>query len=167
MSSFSCVYPRQQPLKSQKHRAKQLCFQYNQLSPDNKPQRKALLKKLLPNTVAPIIEPMFHCDVGNNIVAGLGLYLNHNVTILDDARIVFGERVLVGPHTVITATTHPKCPRQRADGAELVAPISIGNDVFIGANVTILPGVSIGDEAIIGAGATVSRSIPAKTTFIK
>ena len=101
------------------------------------------------------------------IYAGTGLYLNHNVTILDGAKINFGDRVLVGPNTVITATTHPKNREQRATGEELAAPINIGNDVWIGASAIILPGVTIGDEAIIAAGAVVNKDVLAKTTFIK
>ena len=167
MAQYTVTYPLEQPMKSRLHRAKQLCYQYNQTSPDSKRERKALLKKLLPNAESPIIEPNFYCDIGDNIHAGPGLFLNHNVTILDGDKVMFGERVLVGPNTVITATTHPYDTVERATGKEWVTPITIGNDVFIGACVTILPGVTIGDEVIIAAGATVSRSIPSKTTFIK
>lgn len=167
MSDYIQFEPFSEPFKSRLHRAKQLCGRYNACSVDEKAQRKSLLRKLLPNVGSCHIEPNFFCDFGDNIVAKKGLYLNHNVTILDGTTIAFGEGVLVGPGTVITATTHPKSAQLRMTGVELAAPIVIGDRVWIGANATILPGVSIGDEAIIAAGATVSRDVPAKTTFIK
>ena len=157
----------QEPLKSKLHRAKQLCHQYNHLAPDDKSQKRQVLAKLLPHAKSAHIEPCFYCDFGDNIFAGNGLYLNHSVTILDGAKVTFGDRVLIGPNTVITATTHPKDAIHRATGEELAAPITIGNDVWIGASATILPGVIIGDEAIIAAGAVVVKDVPAKTTFIK
>ena len=167
MPDFTTFHPMQEPLKSKLHRAKQLCHQYNKLSPDDKKQKRQILTKLLPNVKFAHIEPNFYCDFGDNIYAGTGLYLNHNVTILDGAKINFGDRVLVGPNTVITATTHPKNKDQRLTGEEMAAPINIGNDVWIGASAIILPGVTIGDEAIIAAGAVVIKDVPAKTTFIK
>lgn len=157
----------QAPLKEKLHRAKQLCHQYNQLSPDDKKQKRVVLAKLLPNAKFAHVEPNFYCDFGDNIYASSGLYLNHNVIILDGAPIHFGERVLVGPNTVITATTHPKNSKDRATGIEMAAPITIGDDVWIGASATILPGVTIGNEAIIAAGAVVSKDVPAGVTFIK
>jgi maltose O-acetyltransferase len=159
-------YPRQDPLKTKLHRAKQLCHQYNQLSPDNKKQQRSVLAKLLPNVKSAYIEPHFHCDFGDNIHAAEGLYLNHNVIILDGADIRFGKRVLVGPNTLITATTHPKDAVERSTGVELASAITIGDDVWIGASVTILPGVTIGDKAIIAAGTVVTKDVPAGMTLI-
>ncbi|MDM7859972.1 DapH/DapD/GlmU-related protein [Alteromonas sp. ASW11-36] len=167
MTQYAQIFPQQEPFKTQLHRAKQLCHKYNQLSPDQKSERKNILKKLLPRAVNPQIEPNFACDFGANIIAPHGVYLNHNVTILDGAEVVFGRSVLVGPGVVITATTHPKDTALRQSGEEWVAPISIGDNVWIGANATILPGVTIGAEAIIAAGAVVSKDVAAKTTFIK
>lgn len=167
MTQYDQIFPHQAPYKTQLHRAKQLCHQYNQLSPDQKSERKQVLKKLLPHVVNPHIEPNFACDFGNNIIAPYGLYLNHNVTILDGAAIRFGHSVLVGPGAVITATTHPKDTDLRRSGEEWVAPITIGDDVWVGANATILPGVTIGSGAIIAAGAVVTKDIVANTTFIK
>lgn len=167
VTDYAEFHPMQDPLKAKLHRAKQLCHQYNQLSPDDKKQKRSVLSKLLPNAKFAHIEPNFFCDFGDNIYAGSGLYLNHNVIVLDGAPIYFGERVLVGPNTVITATTHPKDPEERASGIELAAPISIGSDVWIGANVTVLPGVTIGDKAIIAAGAVVTKDVPTGVTFIK
>jgi maltose O-acetyltransferase len=164
---YTSFFPFKDPLKTKLHRAKQLCYQYNQLAPDDKKQKKVLLAKLLPNAKHAHIEANFYCDFGDNVYAGEGLYFNHNVTLLDGAKISFGDRVLVGPNVVITATTHPKDPIHRASGEEFAAPIAIGNDVWIGASATILPGVTIGDGAIIAAGAIVSKDVAAKTTFIK
>ncbi|MBT0587537.1 sugar O-acetyltransferase [Alteromonas oceanisediminis] len=159
------LLPMDSSRKQQRHRAKQLCFALNQLSPDSKAERKQTLAKLLPFAKTAIIETPFTCDFGNNIVAGDKLYLNHNVVILDGARVTFGDRVMVGPNSVITATTHPKDAQKRASGIQLVAPVMVGNDVWLGANVIVLPGVTIGDGAIIGAGVTVTRDIAAGEIF--
>nr|WP_164078289.1 sugar O-acetyltransferase [Alteromonas facilis] len=167
MSDLITFTPHLEPYKSQRHRAKQLCFQLNSLSPDQKSERKALLSKLLPNAKNIIVESGFNCDFGTNIIAGKGVFFNHHVTVLDSASVTIGNNVLVGPHTVISATTHPKDTELRRSGVQYASPIQIGHDVWIGASVTILPGVIIGDEAIIAAGAVVVKDVPAKTTFIK
>nr|WP_100655655.1 sugar O-acetyltransferase [Alteromonas flava] len=167
MPEYQTLAPDDPEQKVYRHRAKQLCFQLNQLSPDAKAERRNVLTKLLPNAKGAIVEAGFHCDYGGNIYAGEHLFINHGVTILDGTDIHFGCNVMVGPHCVITATTHPKEPELRLSGLQYVAPIHIGNNVWIGAHATILPGVRIGDEAIIAAGAVVVKDVPAKTIFIK
>jgi acetyltransferase-like isoleucine patch superfamily enzyme len=139
-------------LVAKRKAAKSLCAEYNQLIPDNIAARKQLLKRLLPNVKGAWIEANFYCDYGANIYAPSGLFLNHNVTVLDGADICFGRNVLVGPNTVIAATSHHMDPQERARGLCRSKPIHIGNDVWIGANVTILGGVCIADGEIIPAG---------------
>jgi acetyltransferase-like isoleucine patch superfamily enzyme len=139
-------------LVAQRMAAKSLCAQYNQLSPESIAARKQMLKRLLPNVKGAWIEPHFYCDYGVNIYAPFGFFFNHNVTILDGADICFGRNVLVGPNTVIAATSHHMDRIERARGLCRSKPITIGNDVWIGANVTILGGVCIADGEIIPAG---------------
>jgi acetyltransferase-like isoleucine patch superfamily enzyme len=139
-------------LATQRMAAKILCAQYNHLSPQNMSERKQTLKRLLPNVKGAWIEPHFYCDYGHNIHAPFGVFCNHNVTILDGAEIHFGRNVLVGPNTVIAATSHHMNAKERARGLCRSKSISIGDDVWIGANVTVLGGVSIADGTIVPAG---------------
>ena len=87
-------------------------------------------------------------------------YSNHNLTILDGAKVTFGDYVFIAPNCVISTAGHALDVGQRNKGLEIALPITIGNNVWIGANVTILPGVTIGDDTVIGAGSMVNRDIP-------
>jgi len=92
---------------------------------------------------------------------GTHVYANHNLVVLDCAEVVLGNDVFMGPNVVITTATHPIDPVQRRSGVESARSIRIGNGVWLGASVTVLPGVEIGDNVTIGAGSVVTRSIPA------
>ena len=142
-------------LVKQRMKAKKLCFALNQTSPENIGQRKGVFKQLLPNVSSPWIEPNFYCDYGFNIYAGSGLFINHNVTILDGALVTFGKSVFVGPGTVIATTSHHMDAQERARGICRSLPISIGNNVWIGANVTIIGGACIEDGRVIPANSLV------------
>jgi maltose O-acetyltransferase len=105
------------------------------------------------------IEPNFWMDYGYNIHIGDNFYANHNLTILDICETRIGSNVFIGPNVLITGATHPLDPIARRE-TESGLPITIGNDVWIGGNVVILPGVTIGDNSTIGAGAVVTKDIP-------
>lgn len=98
------------------------------------------------------------CDYGSNIVLGNNFYANYNLCVLDCARVVFGDNVLVGPNVCITTGGHPihHLSRRKYEYAD---EITIGNNVWIGANVVINPGVSIGDNTVIGSGSVVTKDI--------
>ena len=107
------------------------------------------------------IAKTFNCDRGKNIFIGSDFTGNHNLTILDIREVRIGDHVMVGPHTLITTVSHPLSARERREYLAWAKPVAIGDDVWIGGNVTILPGVTIGDRAIIGAGSVVTEDIPA------
>lgn len=113
-----------------------------------------------------VLEPPFYVDYGCNISFGKRFYGNFNLTFLDCTLIIFGDNVLVGPNCTFTTATHPTDPSQRLKGEEWALPITVGNNVWFGCNVVVLPGVTIGDGAVIGAGSTVSRDIPANTVAV-
>lgn len=136
-------------------KAKSQCFAFNQTSPDSLTVRKRMLKVLLPNAASAWVETHFYCDYGVNIFAPGALFVNHNVSILDGAPVHFGQNVFIGPGVVIAATSHPMDAAKRAKGLCRSLPISIGNDVWIGANVTILGGAVIADGSIIAANSLV------------
>ncbi|MNY21902.1 putative acetyltransferase [compost metagenome] len=107
-----------------------------------------------------LIEQPFMCDYGYNIEIGKNFYSNHNLIILDAAKVTFGENVFVAPNCSFYTAGHPVNFAERNEGLEYAHPITVGNNVWIGGNVVVLPGVAIGDNSIIGAGSVVNKSIP-------
>ncbi|MDO5292442.1 MAG: sugar O-acetyltransferase [bacterium] len=108
----------------------------------------------------PSICPGFYCDNGSNIYVGKNFLINYNVTILDIAKVTIGDYVMIGPNTLITTVGHPMSPMGRRRHLGVAKPVEIGNDVWIGGNSTILPGVHIGNNVIIAAGAVVTKDVP-------
>lgn len=108
----------------------------------------------------PSVLPVFNCDNGKNIHVGENFLANYNVTILDIAPVHIGDYVMIGPNTLITTVNHPLSPRGRRKHLGIAKPVTIGNDVWIGGNVTILPGVTIGNNVVLAAGAVVTKDIP-------
>lgn len=148
-------------------KGKDLCFQYNQLNPNDRDAQQKILEKLLGKMGREvIITPPFWCDYGYNIKVGDFFYSNHNMIITDGAEVSFGDHVFVAPNCCFTTAEHPIDPEQRKKGLEIAAPIRIGNNVWIGAGSTILAGVTIGDNSVIGAGSVVTRSIPANVVAV-
>lgn len=143
-------------------RAQDLCMDYNQLRSTQKAERLALLRSLLAACGEDIvIEPPFFVDYGCNMRVGKAFYANHNLVVLDGAPVTFGDHVFIGPNCCFTTAGHPLDPAQRNAGLEYAKPITVGNNVWIGAGVQVLPGVTIGDNAVIGAGSVVTKDIPA------
>ena len=105
----------------------------------------------------------FRCDYGDQIYIGDDCFINFNVSMIDLGKIKIGNRVLIGPGTGIFTAIHPIDPEIRATGIEKGVDIIIEDDVWIGGNATILPGITIGKGAIIGAGSVVTKDIPKMT----
>lgn len=148
-------------LASLRLRARQLIRRYNDSQPDDVDGRRELLDALF-GSLGPgaEVEPPFYCDYGSNIHAGRKLFINFNCVLLDCARIEIGDNVFIGPSVQLYAAYHPTDVHVRSEGRELAAPISIGNDVWIGGGAIICPGVRIGDGTTIGAGSVVTRDVP-------
>ena len=108
----------------------------------------------------PVITAPFYCDYGINTSVGRNFYTNHNVTILDCTKVTFGDNVFIAPNCVFSTAGHAIDSEQRGRGLEIALPITVGDNVWIGANVTVLPGVTIGSNTIIGAGSVVNKDIP-------
>lgn len=141
--------------------ARELLFEYNALHPSQAERKSEILKELLGKTGEKFyIEPPFRCDYGCNIELGENFYANYNLTILDCNKVVFGDNVLVAPNVTIAAAGHPIHPDSRKK-YEYGIPVTIGNNVWLGAGVIICPGVTIGDGSVIGAGSVVTKDIPA------
>lgn len=141
--------------------AKGLCYDYNQLHPANIEAREGIIKKLLGSTAERfLIEQPFVCDYGYNIEIGENFYINHNSVMLDGAKIKFGDNVFVAPNCGFYTAGHAFDVEQRNEGMEIALPITVGNNVWIGGGVSVLPGVSIGDNTVIGSGSVVTKDIP-------
>lgn len=104
--------------------------------------------------------PPFRCDYGSHIHIGSETFINFNVSMIDVGEIRIGSKVLIGPGTGIFTAIHPIDPEVRSTGVEKAKPITIEDQVWIGGNATILPGVTIGEGSIIGAGSVVTKDIP-------
>lgn len=143
------------------------CHQYNQLSPNDKAAQQEILSDLIGKMGKNVvITPPFWCDYGYNITLGDHFYSNHNMVITDGAKVTFGDNVFVAPNCCFTTAEHAIDPEQRKAGIEIAKPITIGNNVWIGAGSTILAGVTIGDNTVIGAGSVVKKSIPANVIAV-
>lgn len=144
------------------HKAKMLCWEYNQTSPAEAEKRSEILKRLFGDChPLTFIEPSFHCDYGFNIHTYGLTVINYHCVILDISPVHIGENAFIAPGVCIACAGHAIHASQRAVGIGTSSPITIGKDVWIGANATICGGVKIGDGSIIGAGSVVIQDISA------
>lgn len=154
-------------LVEDRNTAKEVLFEYNNLRPSDVERRTEIMKQFLGATGEKLlIEQPFYCDYGYNVRIGENFYSNMGCTILDEALVTFGNNVLLAPNVSIYTAGHPVNVAQRVAGVEYAYPVTVGNNVWIGGNVVILPGVTIGDNVIIGAGSVVTKSIPANTIAV-
>ncbi len=148
-------------LKQDRTKCKLLCQKYNSLPYDKKKERADIIKELLGKFGENfLIEQPFVCDYGYNIELGENFYSNHNLTILDCAKVKFGKNVFIGPNCRFYTAEHPLDVNVRIQGLEYAKPITIGDNVWIGGSVTILAGVTIGSNTVIGAGSVVTKDLP-------
>lgn len=149
-------------LIAERQMCKELCHKYNLLPPSQTEEREGLLRRLLGRTGEHfLIEQPFYCDYGYNIEIGENFYANVNCVILDGAKVTFGDNVFVAPNCGFYTAGHPLDVEQRNSGLEYARPITIGSNVWIGAQVCVLPGVTVGEGSVIGAGSVVTKDIPA------
>lgn len=144
-----------------KANARQLCWEYNQLPPDREERRREILTLLL-GTCHPLtfIEPAFRCDYGFNIhTHGLAV-INYNCVILDTSPVHLGAGAFLAPGVCLACAGHSIDGAQRSQGIGTSAPITLEEDVWIGANAVVCGGVTIGKGSVIGAGSVVTRDIP-------
>jgi maltose O-acetyltransferase len=154
-------------LLADRERVKELLYDYNRLRPSQQEEKTQLLKSFLGKTGnSLIIEPPFACDYGYNIEVGENFYANVNLVILDGAKVRIGANAFIAPNVGIYTAGHPLDAEQRNRGLEYARPVTIGDNVWIGAGVNILPGVTIGDNTVIGAGSVVTKDIPSNVLAV-
>lgn len=138
-----------------------LCYEFNMCRPSDVTKQQEVLHKLFGQIKGNVVVTApFYCDYGVNISVDENFYTNHNVTILDGAKVTFGDNVFIAPDCVFSTAGHPIDTEQRNLGLEIALPITVGDNVWIGTNVSVLPGVTIGSNVVIGAGSVVNRNIP-------
>lgn len=125
-------------------------------------ERRELLSNLVGYEVDEFtkVAPPFHCDLGFNIILGKNVLINYDCVLQDCCTITIGDNSLIGPGVKIVTASHPYEAEKRRDWSVTCSPITIGEDVWIGAGAVILPGVTVGARSIIGAGSVVTKDVP-------
>lgn len=142
-------------------RAMRLTEQFNR-SPAAAPDaRRRLLAELLDGFgEGSEVRPPLHCDYGFQTVIGERTFVNCGLVVLDVARVTIGDDVQLGPNVALLTATHPIEPRARREKWESAAPVTIGDNVWLGGGVIVCPGVTIGENTVVGAGSVVTRDLP-------
>lgn len=136
-------------------------YDYNQTRPEDREKMTGMIKEILGKTGKELwVETPFYCDYGVNIEVGENFYSNYNCTILDVAKVTIGKNVMFAPNVSIYTAGHPIHPDSRNSGYEYGKPITIGDNVWLGGNVVVVPGVTIGNNVVVGAGSVVTKDLP-------
>lgn len=154
--------PSDPEIMAQQRLCQELLYDFNQTRPSQSHKRQELLKKMFASLGDNVyIEPPLHanwaghfCDIGHDV------YINYNLTMVDDTRISIGEKTMIGPNVTLATAGHPLEAKRREQGYQCNKPITIGRNCWLGANVTILPGVTIGENTVIAANSLVTKNIP-------
>ena len=148
-------------VNARKANAMVLCKKLNALDPQDEAAIADTLREMFGSAgESPWVGPNFQCDCGKNIHVGRHFIANFNVTILDIREVWIGDHCMIGPNTLITTVNHPLSPMKRRHHIGIAKPVIIGDDVWIGGNCTILPGVTIGHNVVVAAGAVVTKDVP-------
>lgn len=136
-------------------------YKYNKLSPKKSKKRDKIIKSILGSCGEHVtIKSPFVCDYGKNIHIGENFFANYNLVILDVGKVTIGKNVMFAPNVSIYTAGHPIHPESRNSGYEYGIDITIGDNVWLGGNVTVLPGANIGNNVVVGAGTVVRGDIP-------
>ena len=119
-----------------------------------------IVKELLGKSDGAFVNPPFYCDYGSHIEVGKNFFANYNCTIIDVAKVKIGDNCQMAPNVAIYTAGHPLHPVSRNSMYEYGISVTIGDNVWIGGNTVIMPGVHIGSNTVIGAGSVVTKDIP-------
>lgn len=147
---------------------REIIHDYNMLRPSAHAEKLRILKRLFGHIGDDkiLVNQPFYCDYGKQISVGRRFFANFNLTVLDEARVTIGDDCFIGPNVSIFTACHSTDPVERNTRQEWAKPVTIGNNVWIGGSVTILPGVTIGDNVTIGAGSVVVSDIPSNVIAV-
>ncbi len=154
-------------LAQRRLRGKELSFEYNQTNPVDEDKRQKILKQLFKQIgERPFFEGPIYMSYGSNTTIGNDFYANFNLTIVDDVPVTIGDHVMCGPNVMISVTGHPLQSALRRNGEQFSKTVKIGDDVWIGGNVAILPGVQIGNNVTLGAGSVITHNVPDNSVVV-
>lgn len=148
-------------------KGKGLAYDFNQLRPEEREKRAAMLPEIFGSVGKNVwVEPPISLAWGKMVTIGDGTYINSGLTLIDNYKITIGSGVLIATNVTLCTTGHPVHPKLRPNGEMYSFPIVIEDNVWIGCNVVVCPGVTIGANSVIGAGSVVTRDIPANCVAI-
>ena len=154
-------------LTKDRETAEELNFKFNSLPPSKRKEKDEITKQLFGKVGKNFfIRTTMYVDYGYNIEIGDNFYANHNLTILDCAKVKFGDNVFIAPNCGFYTAGHPLEAQERNTLLEYAYPITLGNNVWIGAGVQVMPGVTIGDNTVIGGGSIVTKDIPSNVVAV-
>lgn len=148
-------------LVAERERARDLTRRYNRTTVHDQTERQELLEELLGSCGEDCeIEPPFRCDYGYNIHVGENFYANFDCVILDVCQVDIGQNCQIAPGVHIYTATHPLDATERIKGPEYGKPVTVGDNVWIGGQAVLNPGVTVGDNSVIASGAVVTKDVP-------
>lgn len=155
------LYLYDQELIDEINKGREACYIYNNLNPMSFDKREECIKNLFGKIKGSfLINQPFYCDYGYNIEIGDNFFSNMNLTILDEAKVIFGDNVFIAPNCAFYTSGHPIDYKIRNQGYEYAKPILVGDNVWFGANSIVLPGVKIGNNVVVAAGTVVNKDVP-------
>ena len=163
MHSGELYDPMDSAFEEEHSRFMELLWQYNHTLPGEQMKRDELLRRMCAQVgEGCFIEVPFRANWGGKYLRlGDKVYANYNLTLVDDTWITIGSYTMIGPNVTIATACHPTEPELRRRNLQYNRPVTIGENVWIGAGAILLPGVTIGDDSVIGAGSVVTKDIPA------
>ncbi len=160
--------PADKEIMSDQAQRLELMYEFNATRPCESEKRAELLNRMLGKIgEGCYIEPPFRANwAGKHLHLGNNVYVNFNLTIVDDTDIFIGDRVMIGPNVTIATANHPISPELRARSLQYNRSVTIGTNVWVGAGAIIVPGITIGDNSVIGAGSVVTKDIPGNVVAV-
>ncbi|MGF1704356.1 sugar O-acetyltransferase [Enterovibrio baiacu] len=167
MRSQKVYFSNDETLIAEQMQCLETLYDFNHSRPSEVEKRQTLMKQIFASVgEGCYIEPPLHANWGRHTHLGKHVYANFNLTLVDDTDITIGDAVMIGPNVTIATAGHPIEPELRRRVGQFNIPVTIGNNVWIGANSVILPGVTIGENTVIGAGSVVTKDIPANVVAV-
>ena len=144
----------------EQRKTRKILRELNTVDPSDFDRIGEIVEKLLGKSHKAFINPPFYCDYGFHIEVGENFFANYNCTIIDVAKVKIGDNCQLAPNVSIYTAGHPVHPDSRNSLYEYGIGVTTGDNVWIGGNTVILPGVHIGSNTVIGAGSVVTKDIP-------
>ena len=160
--------PGDESLQREQLRCLDRLYEFNQIRPSDLERKTALLKEMFAELGEDCyIETPFHANWGGRFVHfGRNVYANFNLTLVDDTHIYVGDFTQFGPNVVLATAGHPIDPELRERYYQYNAPVRIGRNCWLGANVVVVPGVTMGDNVVVGAGSVVTKDLPSNVVAV-